>query len=297
MKELPLTVLLALSSAQAVTITHDLGKTELSKTPKRIITLEHSFTDALVQLGVKPIGVAQDGGKNLAYLDAFLKNVAPVGTRAQPSLEKILALKPDLIIADTERHKNIYAQLSRIAPTISLNSFRGDYPDMLSQFRTIAQALGREQKAQTLLDDHNRMLNKAKAYTRSKAGPLMVMVLSSQAGATVHSTESFIGSLFQKMGRTNPVRPQNGEIQYTITLENIVAQNPATIVLLKNEGEATPLDSWKKDPLWNSLSAVKNNRVYIFDRDLWSKARGLKGMNLIFSQMISSGVLADRPAK
>lgn len=297
MKALPLTVLLALSSAQAVTITHDLGKTEISKTPKRIITLEHSFTDALVQLGVKPVGVAQDAGKNLAYLDSFLKNVTPVGTRAQPSLEKILALKPDLIIADTERHKNIYAQLSRIAPTLSLNSFRGDYPDMLNQFKTIAQALGKEQKAQTVLNDHNRTLNKARTYTHPKAGPLMVMVLSSQAGATVHSTESFIGSLFQKMGRVNPIKPQNGEIQYNITLENIVAQNPATLVLLKNEGETTPLDSWKKDPLWNSLSAVKNKKVYIFDRDLWSKARGLKGMNLIFTEMISSGVLADRPAK
>lgn len=293
----PLTVLLMLSGAQAIGVKHDLGTTEIDKTPKRIVTLEHSFTDALIQLGVKPVGVAQEGGKNLAYLDPFLKNVQVVGTRAQPNLEKIMALKPDLIIADTERHKAIYGQLSKIAPTVVLNSYRGDHNDILGQFKTIGQILGKEQKAQSVLADHNRMLNKARAYTSKKAGPLMVMVLSSQAGVTVHSTESFIGSLFQKMGRVNAAKPQKGESQYTITLENLVATNADTLVFLKTEGETTPLDGWKKDPLYQSLKAVKNNRVYVFDRDLWSKARGIKGMNLMFSQMISSGVLADRAAQ
>ena len=43
-----------------------------------------------------------------------------VGTRKQPNLEEISKLKPDLIIADNNRHKGIYKDLNKIAPTIEL---------------------------------------------------------------------------------------------------------------------------------------------------------------------------------
>ena len=47
-------------------------------------------------------------------------NYTSVGARKQPNLEEISKLKPDLIIADSNRHKGIYKDLNKIAPTIEL---------------------------------------------------------------------------------------------------------------------------------------------------------------------------------
>ena len=69
-----------------------------------------------------------------------------VGTRKQPNLEEISKLKPDLIIADNNRHKGIYKDLNKIAPTIELKSFDGDYNENIDAFKTISKALGKEEE-------------------------------------------------------------------------------------------------------------------------------------------------------
>ena len=47
---------------------------------------------------------------------SLIKPWTSVGTRSQPSMEVIAGLKPDLIIADTSRHRAVYDQLRKIAP-------------------------------------------------------------------------------------------------------------------------------------------------------------------------------------
>lgn len=71
--------------------------------------------DALAQIGVSPVGVADDNDKT-RILQKVRDKVQPwesVGTRSQPSLEAISALKPDLIIADDNRHSAVYEELKK----------------------------------------------------------------------------------------------------------------------------------------------------------------------------------------
>ena len=69
-----------------------------------------------------------------------------VGTRQQPNLEVISSLKPDLIVADVQRHKAIYKDLEQIAPTIELNSRESTYEENIDAFKTIAKATGKDKK-------------------------------------------------------------------------------------------------------------------------------------------------------
>ena len=102
-------------------IEHAMGKTEITGTPKRIVTLYQGATDVAVALGVKPVGVVESWVEQPVYnyMKDDLEGVAIVGEETQPNLEEIAKLKPDLIIASKLRHEKIYDQLSQIAPTVT----------------------------------------------------------------------------------------------------------------------------------------------------------------------------------
>ncbi|MDN8896702.1 ABC transporter substrate-binding protein, partial [Staphylococcus aureus] len=88
-------------------------------------------------------GIADDGKKKLIIKPVREKigDYTSVGTLKQPNLEEISKLKPDLIIADSSRHNGINKELNKIAPTLSLKSFDGDYKQNINSFKTIAKAL------------------------------------------------------------------------------------------------------------------------------------------------------------
>ena len=273
-------------------ITHELGTTTLNGVPERIVVLEYSFADNLGSLGVAPVGYAVDAMPD--YLLAYTEEVGAegVGTRAEPSLEAIAALNPDLIIADLTRHETIFPQLSAIAPTIVFNSLRGSYQDQLDAFQTIAQALDQADEATALLSEHEAAFAATATATNSDAGEFIIGVLWS-GGYTAHSNESFMGSFLESLGRKNALTPQEGETQYLLGIESIATINPSSIVILCNAPDQAVLDDWQAQPVWQSFDAVKNNQVYIFDRNLWSKGRGLMAFDSILEDAVESGLLAE----
>ncbi|ACO47222.2 ABC transporter substrate-binding protein [Deinococcus deserti] len=296
-----LSLLLALSMpAGALTVPHLAGTTEIKTTPKRIVVLEFGFMDALAKLGVKPVGIAADGDTAADVLPHLRKYYGPalptVGNRHSPSLERILALKPDLIIADENDHRTIYPQLGRIAPTLLLRSYRGTYKDQLDQFGLISKIVGKEALGKAVLADHTRLFAKVKATSSPKAGKMVVGVLTPN-GFYVHSDRSYVGSLLEALGRDNPTRMRDDQTQYQLSLEGLSALNPDTLVVLYNAEHQAAFDRFKAEPLVQALPAGKHNRVYTFNRDLWAKGRGVIGLEHILSDMFSSRVLSGKAAR
>jgi ferric citrate transport system substrate-binding protein len=281
----------------SLTIRHELGSVEIKSTPRRIVVLEYSFLDALTALGVKPVAgaIAASGGDRGVppYLAAASQGIALVGSRGQPSLELILAQKPDLILADLTRHKAIAPQLAAIAPTVVWKSQDGSYEDILAQFADIGKIVGKSELAKQLLGDQERLLAKTKALV-PKNTPQTLPAVAWAQGFTVQSNESFTGSLLAKLGRkVEP--PQNGVVRFEVTLEALSAKNPNQMVIFKANDEKLLLDEWRKNALWDNLSAVKNGRIYVFDRDLWTRGKGVLALKLMFRQAIDSGFVQNKP--
>lgn len=137
--------LLLTSHTFAATIHDEHGTFTLDKTPQRIVILELSFTDALAAVDVSPVGIADDNdaARILPEVCAHFKPWQSVGTRAQPSLETINVLKPDLIIADSSRHAGIYSALQQIAPVLLLKSRNETYAENLQSAAIIGEVAGR----------------------------------------------------------------------------------------------------------------------------------------------------------
>ncbi|MCS7193798.1 MAG: ABC transporter substrate-binding protein, partial [Meiothermus sp.] len=145
--------LFGLASAQ-LQIKHELGTLTLNAPAKRVVVLEYSFLDTLLALGVSPVGAAtgtQGGDRGLPpYLRPRAEGVASVGSRAQPSLEAILAVKPEVIVAEAFVHKDLIPQLERIAPVLAFQSRRGSFDDLNQQVLELGRLVGKEAQARQI---------------------------------------------------------------------------------------------------------------------------------------------------
>ncbi|GAB4429124.1 MAG: hypothetical protein OHK0015_12740 [Chloroflexi bacterium OHK40] len=141
------------TSAYPLTITDDRGPVTIPAPPERVVTISEEMTELVVALGVQPVGFgsgrheATEPGKPLAgplYLDpALLGSPTFVGT-LEPSVERIVALDPDLILY-VNYEEAVYQQLSQVAPTLGFEP-SGDsaWQRIIGE---VGKALGREEQA------------------------------------------------------------------------------------------------------------------------------------------------------
>jgi ABC-type Fe3+-citrate transport system substrate-binding protein len=250
------------------------GKTTVSGTPKRVVVLELSFLDAVRNLGITPVGIADDNKKDMIKkLVGSSIDYTSVGTRSEPNLEVISSLKPDLIIADAERHKNIYKQLKQIAPTIELKSREATYDETIDSFTTIAKALNKEDEGKEKLAEHKKVINDLKAELPKDENRNIVLGVARADSFQLHTSSSYDGEIFKMLGFTHAVKSDNAYQE--VSLEQLSKIDPDILFISANEGK-TIVDEWKTNPLWKNLKAVKNGQVYDADRDTWTRFRGIK---------------------
>ncbi|MCT2586398.1 iron-siderophore ABC transporter substrate-binding protein [Actinophytocola gossypii] len=142
-----------------VSVEHKYGTTTISAEPKRVVTLGLSDHDAVLALGVKPVG-AIDWFKERPYGQwPWTKELwgedlpEVVGERDDFNKEKILNLKPDLILAlYSGMSREQYDELSKIAPVVGQPK---DFPDYGAPWqemtRMAGQALGRADEVEDLI--------------------------------------------------------------------------------------------------------------------------------------------------
>ncbi|MEX6699243.1 Fe(3+) dicitrate ABC transporter substrate-binding protein [Peribacillus frigoritolerans] len=261
------------SNQETRTIKHEMGETEMKNTPKKIVTLELSFVDSLNALGIKPIGISDDNKKDMiTKLVGQEIDYTSVGTREQPNLEVISSLQPDLIIADAERHKGIYKDLQKIAPTIVLKSRESTYQENLDSFKTIAKAVNKEDAAEKRLSEHEKTIKELKSKLTVDSNMTVLPAVVRDTSFQAHTSSSYDGELLERMGLKNAIQQKQPHAE--MNLEQLVEIDPDVLLLANNEGKLLT-DEWKDNPLWKDLKAVKNGQVYSVDRDLWTRYRGV----------------------
>lgn len=268
-------------AAQKRTIKHELGETEITGEPKRVVALEFSFVDALWELGVTPVGIAHEKETDVEGLLGQKIEYTSVGTRQQPNLEVISTLKPDLIIGDLNRHKDIYKELQKIAPTIILKSRNSTYQENLTSFTAIGEALNKQKEAEQRLVKHKAVIDELKKNIPAGDSRTVMLGVFRADSLSAHGAKSFDGELLEMVGIKNAIQDA-AEPTVKISLEQMVQWDPDVIFLV--EADDALLSEWKQNPLWNNITAVKNKEVYQVNRDLWTRYRGLKSAEKIVTE-------------
>lgn len=147
------------SAAFPVTVEHKYGSTTIDKEPKRVVTLGLSDQDAVLALGIKPVGAVdwfkEDPYGKWPWTKDKWGTTKPeiVGERDEYNIEKIAALKPDLVIAQySGMKKEQYDTLSKFTEVVAQPK---DLPDYGASWqvmtRQIGKSLGREPETEKLI--------------------------------------------------------------------------------------------------------------------------------------------------
>lgn len=274
------------------------GEVTLEKPAQKVVVLEWTFTEDIIALGMQPIGNADNEGYKTwvtgeAPLDA---GVTDVGFRHEPSLEKIAALKPDLIIANTDSHEAIYEQLKGIAPTVIFSLYpvegKGDqYSEMISMFKSIAAAVGKTSEGDKVLADLDQHYADAKtklaAAGKEGLNYVLTQAFSYQNAATMRlfMDNSLAVQTLDRIGLKNDWKPEQFELYgfTTSTVEALPAVQDTNLIYIVQKDDDIFSGALKDNSVYNGLNFVKEKRTYALDSTTW-----------VFGGPISSKVIVDQ---
>lgn len=224
---------------------------------KRVVALTSLAADIIYRLDrTKLVGRP---GSRLLNKTQGLDNIASVSEgRTQPNLEKIVALKPDLVIGSEGFHHETLQKLQQLGiPT--LTSKVDSWADLEALTKNLAKSINAD--PEPLLKQYQTFL------TQKSNNQISTLVLVSRQPFLAPNKNSWAGALLTKFNLKNVAAELQGESQMqgyiTLSPEKILQADPEAIVLVEMEDNI--LEQFKSQPFWNQLKAVKNNRVYVFD--------------------------------
>lgn len=277
-------LLMASAFASAVTIKDAKGEFTLDKTPSRVVALEYSFVDALAQVSVSPVGVADDN-KIDRILPQVREKIAAwqsVGTRSQPSLEVIASLKPDLIIADPSRHTAVFEELKKIAPTVMFDSRHESYQENLETAQKIGDLVGKSAEMKAKINEHNNYIANI-AKNLGVQGKKASFGTSREDKFNIQNDNGYVGSFLTTLGFA-PTKLNSDQAFVEINLEQLVMEKPEYLFIAHYRDESIAR-KWEAEPLWKAIPAVKANHIYSVDADMWARGRGLEASKIMAKQI------------
>lgn len=269
-------------------VKHVMGTTVVKENPQRVVVLTNEATDNVLALGVKPVGAVQSwwGNPYFEYLQSDLQKVPVVGEELQPSIEKIAALKPDLIIGSKIRHQNIYPQLSQIAPTVYSETLGADWKE---NFILYAEAINQEAKAQQLIEAWDRRVADFQAKMGDKLNTEVSVVRFLPGQARIYHQDNFAGKILTEIGFQRPTSQQQDKFADEITLENISQMDGDIIFYMtfdpQSDRSKQQIQKWLGNPLWQNLQAVKNKQVYQVNDVYWNTGAGIQAANKVLDDL------------
>ncbi|MCP3739294.1 ABC transporter substrate-binding protein [Rossellomorea sp. BNER] len=284
--------------ASTYTVEHAMGTTEVPENPEKIVILTNEGTEALLAMEVKPIGAVQSwlGDPWYEHISDDMEGVENVGLESEPSLEKIAALEPDLIIGNKLRHEKIYNKLESIAPTVYSETLKGEWKE---NFEFYAKALNKEAEGQKVLEKYNDRVAELKEKLGDKTNQ-EVSVVRFMAGQTrIYYTDSFSGVILGELGFKRPSNLEelfatqpDDQFAYTSENKEIIPEMDGDILFYftyadketKADAEKWAKD-WTKDPLWQNLEVVKADNAYEVSDTIWNTAGGVKAANLLLDDI------------
>ena len=263
---------------------HDAGAAELStiadasgtlvKVPtevKRIVSLAPNLTEILFALGAGPMVV---GVSSFSDFPPDATRLPKVGGFGQVSVEKIVSLSPDVVIATMDGNARADIDRLRSLGITVFCVFPNSIAELIRDMSQLGHLLSRQQAAKELTANIESVVKyvraRASSLTKRHGQPKVLLALD-LAPIVTASGQTFIGQLVAIAGGANLA--QNSSIRYPrLSLESVVAASPDVILLVGHGDEQSRIAELRQWERWSDIPAVKNGRVYSLNPDLVTRA-------------------------
>jgi iron complex transport system substrate-binding protein len=254
----------------AISITDDAGMMiTLNTTPSRIVSLSPSNTEILAALGLtdRIVGVT-----DVCDYPPEVKNITRIGGYSSISVEKVAAARPDLVVASDLTPKETVGGLRALGlPVVVIAPRNIDH--MIRDIRMVGTLTTTESQAGTLAANLSDRIAAVLPCPTTTHHPTVAHVVWHEP-LYVSGNDTLQNDVIIHAGGENVFADRSG--WSTVSLEKLLMKNPD--IILVNGGGG--MDSSEKDvihesfmtnPQYASLSAVKNNHVYVVDADIISR--------------------------
>lgn len=268
------------------TVQHAMGETAIPEQPERVVVLDTGELDSALSLGVVPVGaVTTDVSETfLSYLAEEAEGVEVVGTIAEPNLEEIAALEPDLILSNKVRHEEIYEQLSQIAPTVFAEAVGAVWKENVA---LAAESLGLEDEAATALEEYEQEAADLGASLGEPAATTISALRFVEGAVRVYTAASFIGTVLTDIGLDQLELPDPAYPAFAELSAEELTLADADIVLYSSYGpvEESGEAGAVAGPLWPRLGAVQADRAYAVEDDVFFTGIGPTAASLMVERL------------
>lgn len=223
---------------------------------KKIVVLDPAAVEIMYKLN------AQEKIAAIATLD-FAKiwpedktvNLASVGTYTKPNLEKIVQLKPDLVISSFHSD-GVNKDLDKFG--IKTITLKADSIQMIyDNIKTIASVTNTQNQAEQLIE---KIEQKLASLKNSNLNGKKILGIFSSTPLTAFNGKTLPGDIFERLGMINIAKDLQGSTPIAST-EFILSQNPDYIVVV---GRGEDKDGFlKQNPILKATSAAKNNKIIV----------------------------------
>ncbi|MDG2629544.1 iron-siderophore ABC transporter substrate-binding protein [Vibrio parahaemolyticus] len=269
LKQLSCTTLLftmMIARANSDITVHDAyGAVTFEQVPQRVVVLNWDILEQVLALDIEPIAAPNLPGYRQWVVNPYApESIEDIGTRAEPNLEKIASLKPDVILAASPQ-QDLIPLLRQIAPVVYLPNFSQNEAaaqTAIKHFRTLGALFDKqelaEQKLAKLNDSFKQLRDKIRQHY---SAPLDVLVMRfSTPNSVLLSTEnSTTDYVVEQLGLTNPIKVSArawGIKQDRINrLQNL---EQSYVLYVQPFPQESKLNS---SPLWQAMPFVKKQRV------------------------------------
>jgi iron complex transport system substrate-binding protein len=273
-------------------VTDAQGRTvEVPAAPKKVVALSEPTLDAALALGIEPVGTTAGRGQKgvSTYLAGKAKNSEVVATVAEADLEKVAALRPDLILLDeTTAAKSQVSKLREIAPTVLTAKLNEDWK---KAFTATAEALNEKSRAEKILDDFDADV----AATRKKLGDNADAVVSvvrwqNNAPSVVGVGKNHVGSTLTALGVRRPANQQGSGVGHSepISLEKLSTIDGDWLffgVLGDEAAGETAYAGARKATNFARLKAEKEGHVVVVQGSAWNSAGGPLAARIVLDDL------------
>jgi len=261
---IPILIWTSVSYAATLKLKDEVGReVTFSFPPKRIVSLAPNITEILFSLGLdeEVVGISI----HCNYPEK-VKSRPRVGSYISIDLEKIVSLKPDLIIATGAGNtKEMVDRLERLGfPTFVI--FPKRFDDVIQSIRHVGQLVSKEKEALSMTESMSKRKGKILELTRGLSRPKVFLQIGESPIVTV-GKGSFADDLIRLAGGEN-VAGNDREMYPRLGMEEILKRSPEVILIssMKPGGDyERALREWER---WKTIPAVKQGRIHLIDSDL-----------------------------
>lgn len=258
------------------------GTVRLPEPARRVVSLDWAYTENLRALGVTPVGHAEvtEYRDWVTAKGAALpaKGVTEVGSRTEPSVEQIRALRPDVIVTEDFRDQSAMGALRDIAPVLAFDfTKKPQLATMRKNFTELAKAVGKSGRARQVLDRMDAKLRdvagRVEHAGKTGTGYAIAQGFTDAGAPTLRlfTSTALAGQVLDRIGLRNAWAGEpDAWGMTTVGVEALTKLPPAaSFFYVAQRDDNVFRGPLAENPVWRDLGFVQRDRVYPLDPGTW----------------------------